>query len=395
MKKKRAFIHVSAFLLFLSMAGRVDAVIYELGGMGPKSVGMVGSVVATADDPIDALFFNPAAIDRLEGTNITAGAGMLSFPVEYKSPGGYKDKNDLTSVIPFFSYTTDRFCPALIGVGIYSNFGTGFEFEKDPSHGVYGDLKSLIGTLSLNPTVAYRIGRRLVLAVQGNISYGKAEIDFPVAIKALRTKSDGPGFGVTFGLLYKPITPISIGLKWRSPLQFTLRGDATLSDNKDDLRLHLYYPQAVSIGLGYMPTNNLTLELDYTWYDWSHFHHSHFSYDTWDFLDAPVSGGMKDCFRLSIGVEYCLRDNIILRSGYLYNRAATREDWLSPIGPDVTNHGLGLGGGIELGALEIDASLTYGYIPDERVSPAESRSGFPGKYTGRFCYFAVGITCKL
>ena len=391
-KKKRFCVYLSGILLFLSLAGRVDAVIYEIGGMGAKSVGMVGSVVATADNPIDALFFNPAAIGQLKGTNITAGTGIFSFPVEYKSPSGYKDTNDLIPVIPFFAYTTDRFSPIFWGLGVYSNFGIGFEFEKDPSHGLYADLKSLIGTLSLNPTVAYRVNPQLVFAIQGNISYGKAEIDFPIATEALKTKSDGPGFGVTLGLLYKPITLISIGLKWRSPLQFTLRGDARLSNNKDDLRLYLYYPQAVSIGLGYMPTNNLTLELDYTWYDWSHFHHSRFSYDTWDFLDAPFSGGMKDCYRLGIGVEYCFKNNIVLRTGYLYNRAATHEEWLSPLGVDVTNHSFALGGGIELGAFEIDASLNYGYVPDKKISPTESKSGFPGKYTGEFFYFATGIT---
>ena len=393
--KKRVCVYLSGIFLFLIFADRLDAVIYEIGGMGPKSTAMAGSVVATADDPIDSLFFNPATISDVKGTKVTAGLSIINFPVEYKSQSGYKDTNDTRPIIPFLAYTTDSFSPIFWGIGVYSNFGIGFEYEEDPAHGVYGDLKSLIGTLSLNPTVAYRVTPQLVFAIQGNISYGKAEIDFPIATEALKTESDGPGFGATLGLLYKPITPISIGLKWRSPSKFILRGDARLSNNKDDLKLYLYYPQAVCIGLGYMPTNNLTLELDYTWYDWSHFRHSRFSYDTWDYLDAPFSGGVKDCYRLSIGVEYLFKNNIVLRTGYMYNRSATHKEWLSPLGPDVTNHSFGLGGGIELGDFEIGVSTIYIYVPDKNISPTESKSGFPGKYTGKFYSIVAGITYQL
>ena len=143
-----------------------------------------------------------------------------------------------------------------------------------------------------------------------------------------------------------------------------------------------------------MPTNRLTLELDYTWYDWSYFHYSRFSYDTWHFLDGPVSGGVKDCYRLGIGIECLLRDDITLRAGYLYNEAATREEWISPLGPDITNQSISLGGSIELGDFEIGVSSVYTFIPVKRISPSESRSGFPGKYTGNMFVITAGITCQ-
>ena len=175
---------------------------------------------------------------------------FFTFPAKYRDLNGYKGTSDPKPLIPFLGYTTDRFSPIFLGLGVYSNFGAGSDFEKDPSHGVYGNLRSIIGTLSLNPTVAYQINPRLVVGIQGNITYGTAEIDFPIATEGLETESDGLGFGASLGILYRPLTQLNIGLKWRSPSKLNLRGDAELADNKDDLKLYLYYPQSVTIGFG-------------------------------------------------------------------------------------------------------------------------------------------------
>jgi len=60
MKKETLYVCLVGILLFLSFEETVDAVIYEAASIGPKSAGMLGTVAATADDPIDAVFFNPA-----------------------------------------------------------------------------------------------------------------------------------------------------------------------------------------------------------------------------------------------------------------------------------------------------------------------------------------------
>lgn len=393
-KIKKFHYFLVVVIIFLTFgATRVEAVIFETAAVGPKSGGMVGALVATADDPIDSLFFNPATLSQVKGTKVAGGMGFISWPVEYESPTGYKETSNTRPMIPYLGYTTDKFAPFYLGIGTYSNFGAGFEFDDDPSHGVYGEIRSIIGVVSLNPTVAYQINHQLVVAIQANIAYTKAEIDLPVSMEALRTDSEGFGFGGTVGLLYKPIAPLSIGLKWRSQLKFSLDGDATLSHNKgDDFKLYLYYPQAVTIGIGYALTNKLTLELDYTWYDWSYFGRSRFSYDTWDFLDGPMSKGMKDCYRICAGAEYSLKSNIALWTGYFYNRSATKENWITPIAPDISNHNFGLGVGFEFGDFQIGLSLLYTYIPNKNISVSESESGFPGKYRSEFFDLITGIT---
>ncbi len=379
-------------IVFVSLLkGRVEAVIYELGAMGPKSGGMMGAVVATADTPIDALYFNPATLSQVKGTNISTGALITSFPVRYKSPKGYKDTSNTRPLIPYLAYTTERFAPFFLGVGAYSTFGTGFEFERDPNHKVYGDMRSIVGTLTLNPTLAYQINSQLTLGIQANIGYGKAEIDLPIFRKELKTESDGFGYGGMIGLLYKPTPSLNIGLKWRSPMRFILEGDAELLGNKrDDLNLYLYYPQALAVGMGYRPRDNFTLEIDFTWYWWSYFRHSRFSYENWHRLSTHLNEGMRDCYRIAVGAEYILKNNLALRVGYLFNLSATKEKWISPIGPDITNHTVGTGLGIGFGDFEVELAFCYTYVPDKEIS--ESETGFPGEYKSRFSSIVIGVT---
>ena len=88
--KKAFFCFVLLLFLCLGYGARLDAVIYEIAAVGPKSSGMMGSVAATADDLIDAIYFNPAALSLVAGSNVTAGSGIVSWPLEYEHPNGYK-----------------------------------------------------------------------------------------------------------------------------------------------------------------------------------------------------------------------------------------------------------------------------------------------------------------
>ena len=391
---RRIYIFLAAeIVLVFFLAGKVDAVIYEIGAISAKSSGMMSALVATADTPIESLYYNPATVSQVKGTGISAGMEFINFPVRYKSLEGYKDTSNTRPLVPYFAFTTEEFAPFFFGIGTYSSFGIGFDFEKDPAHKVYGGMKSLIGTLTLNPTLAYQINSRLFLGIQANIGYGKAEIDLPVLRKGLKTDSDGSGFGGTIGLLYKPTPSLDIGLKWRSPVQYTLEGDAELSDGKkDDMRLYLYYPQAIFLGIGYRLKDNLTLEIDYTWYQWSHFKHSRFSYDTWHLFNTHLNEGMKDCYRINLGGEYILKNNLALWFGYMFNPSATHDSWISPIGPDITNHSVTTGLGIGFGDFEVDLAFVYSFIPDKEISSDESKTGFPGEYESEFSVLVIGVT---
>ena len=70
-------------LYFLSLAFGNGFDIYE---QSAKAVGMAGAITAQADDP-SAIFFNPAGITQLEGTQISAGACLIRPTMRFQSSG--------------------------------------------------------------------------------------------------------------------------------------------------------------------------------------------------------------------------------------------------------------------------------------------------------------------
>ncbi|MBW1767969.1 MAG: outer membrane protein transport protein, partial [Deltaproteobacteria bacterium] len=124
---------------------------------------------------------------------------------------------------------------------------------------------------------------------------------------------------------------------------------------------------------------------------WSYFEHSRLSYKNWDYLNTHFNKGMKDCYRISIGAEYFLKNSLALRVGYLFNVQATHDSWISPTGPDITNHNLGIGLGVKLGNFDIDLGYGYTFIPDKTISSIRSKTGFPGKYESKFSSITMGV----
>ncbi len=124
-------------ILFLLPVDKVFANITEPGGKGVKGIGMGGAVVGTPDDPMIAFYYNPAGLAEVKGDNIVGGLELLGIRHHYRNNKGYSRRNHMTALLPFCGYTTDKLKPVVLGIGMYSSLGTGFNFKKDPAHGIY------------------------------------------------------------------------------------------------------------------------------------------------------------------------------------------------------------------------------------------------------------------
>ena len=360
------------------------------GAIGIRSLGMGSAMVGIADDLISAFYYNPAGLVQLKGTNMAVGSIIANIGLQYKSPEGYRGKNTFDALIPFFAYATDVCKPIILGVGMYSTLGVGFEFRSDPAHGIINDIKSKCGVMFLSPTIAYRINPKLSLGVELNIGYGKSEMDQPTPVGYLKTDADGFGFGATIGLLYKVNHSLNIGLCWRSPMQTSEDGDAHLAGVKDDLDMDLYWPQMLTVGIGYKFTPDFIFGLSLKWSDWSYFDRSKMKFDQFSFLDTPLVKDTRDGFRLQMGGEYWLNENIALRAGYLYDRSSLNSHWISPGLIECSFHEARVGIGIIFGKFQIDMAFNHTFFETRRVS--ESSVGYPGKYYGNMPAGGIEMT---
>ena len=388
--KRYLFSLVIIAIFSLTIAREGDTTVFDPAAMGGRSFGMGSAMVGIADDLISAFYFNPAGLVLAEGSSIAAGMIVGNPRLRYESPAGYSEENAFDGFVPFLAFATDMYDPVIIGVGIYSTLGVGFEFRADPDHGINNNIKSRAGVVFLSPTVAYEITPRLAIGVEFNIGYSKSNMNQPTPFGYLKTKTDGIGFGATFGLLYKINPSLNLGLCWRTPMKTPEDGDAYLQGVKDDLDRDFYWPQMLTVGIGYDITPDLTFGLSLKWSDWPHFDHSKMEFKDFSFLNTRLTQDSRDGYRLQMGIEYRPTKNIALRTGYFYDRSSFSSRWISPALLDCSFHEARVGIGIRFGRVQIDTGFSYSFYETRRVS--ESLVGYPGKYGGNMPAAALEIT---
>jgi len=131
---------------------------------GASALGQADAVVAHTDEP-SAIFFNPALINDLPGTQMELGT-ILIFPSrEFKSDlTGRTSEGEDTVYYPSTFYISHSLNDTVsAGLGVFNPFGLGTEWDDD-WEGRYIATESEITTYTVNPVLSYRITPRVSFA---------------------------------------------------------------------------------------------------------------------------------------------------------------------------------------------------------------------------------------
>ncbi|HEY5765014.1 MAG TPA: outer membrane protein transport protein, partial [Candidatus Deferrimicrobiaceae bacterium] len=250
--KVLALLVVLLFAATPAMAGG-----FRLPEAGAKAMGMGFAFTAQANDP-SAIYFNPAGILQLEGTNVMAGVTYIknnggtftgTTPITAASgPGSQSEtQKDLDFFVPNAFVTIKKSPDFAYGVGIFSPFGLGQEYENKNTSIFRNQITKIdLLTLVVNPTVAYRVNEFLSVGAGIDFMYGKAELaKTPVSsligdntavpptnnLYNLDLEGDGTAWGYNFGVLLTPSKNVQIGFSYRSPFRLKIKdGDVDLSN---------------------------------------------------------------------------------------------------------------------------------------------------------------------
>lgn len=157
--RKSAFI--GFFLFLLAFSERADAAGFGIYEWSARGNALGGAMVARADDP-SAVAFNPAGMVQLEGTQMMFGFTAISPTADmtgYDLSDGLMSEPYATTVSstwfpPHFYYVRQFNDNQWFGIGIFTRFGLGTEFEPD-WFGRYNSYKAEIMSVSLNPSWAW------------------------------------------------------------------------------------------------------------------------------------------------------------------------------------------------------------------------------------------------
>ena len=382
---------------------------------GAKAAAMGTAFVAIADDP-SAITHNPAGLTQLTGTNIYGGATFVIPSTTYTSPSGESENTDFQIFFPPHFYISSDLNTKdwRFGVGLFSPFGIGGRKWDKEGLTRFSSTESMIATLSINPTLAYQILPSLSVGLGLNYMLSRTQakrmVDqspFGAGDGELILKGIGDGWGYNFGILFTPDKRLSVGFAYRSRIKVTHQGDIEFkniapalqpvfggSDFETDMNTPSTFPEMISFGLAYRPTETLTLAFDAERGGWSTFNQATLEMER----EIPEAGFSNSSTHLDwhtawiikIGAEYKLNERLSLRGGYAYVESPVPEHTLDASNPDSDQHNICLGFGYKMKKLFIDVFYIAAFYKDRTVK----NSILSGTYENFSHYFGFSIGKK-
>jgi long-chain fatty acid transport protein len=394
MLQKKLWKSFSAFLIFLFFSSALHNAYGSGFGIFTQSASSMGqgdAVVAHTDSP-STIFFNPALMYKLDGTQMELGTTLVIPHREFKSdtPGGDSKMKDEV-FFPSTFYVTHKFNSKVsAGLGVFNPFGLGTDWGNT-WEGNSLATKSEMTTFNINPSISLQITPQLFLGAGIDIIV----LDTSLSNALMKFTGDGTGIGFNLGLLFDITKDISIGASYRSEVKVDISGQATFSlpipgsAGKTEITL----PQQVFAGVSCKGFDPLTLEVGMRWEGWSSF--KQLKVDLANGFPIPAQPkDWKDTFAFDIGAQYKINDKVTLLAGYLYGRNPVPDSTFEPALPDSDVHLFCIG--TVLNFKKFSLSLAYDYqLPEERTKITNLYgSTANGKYSSDMHLLAASLKYK-
>lgn len=422
MNKARAVLGLCAVGLMLAMplstayAGGFS--IYE---QGARAMGRASAFVASPDDP-SAMFYNPAGLALLEGTQIYVGATVIIPSGDFTGSGtlaGVKEEQVAQTFFPPNVYISHRMNEKIVvGLGIHAPFGLGTKW-KDPATftGRFLAHETSIEGVGISPTVAFTVNEKLSIGVGvelrlsqlvlkrysfydatafglGLLDVAKAEIETDMA--------NAMGFNI--GALFQATDQISIGLAYRSAVTIDYEGTATITQiitgvplidgavaatvGDHDVTTSIAYPSVATVGVAYKLTDQLLVEADVQMWGWSVF--KELSIEGLPTGTETIDEDYEDAIEFRMGLEYWKTEDLALRAGFIYDVTPVPAKSISPLLPDASRTGFTFGIGKRFGSMTIDAAFMYLMFADADTD-GQQPSGYNGVYKNSGLLFGFNL----
>jgi len=347
-----------------------------------------GSVIAKADDP-SAIFFNPAGITQLAGTQIAFGATVIipSTHMTTEQWGCSEDsKLKWNYFVPPYAYLTYQQSDRLwLGVGFFARFGLGTEFDEDWP-GRFNSYNAFVRVVELNPNAAWKVNDRLSVSAGASL----ARLDLKLESKAplfdydTSLTGDGMGVGYNFGTRYKLMDWITLGMSYRSKIRINLSGradfirpDAARGLFQDGrVESHVTLPDELMMGVNFQLRENLSIELSTILTRWHSFNQMSilFDNDVAGMNRVTKAKDWRNVWRYQIGIEYSITQWCDVRAGYVYDNGPIPRHTVDYLVPSNDRQLFCVGTGFQWRTWSFDFSYTY-LIGENRTYNARPADG--------------------
>ncbi len=361
--------------------------------------------VATADNA-SAIYYNPAGLAQLEGSNLRFGLYGIYLDPTFRPPTGANNSGstyhieDNLAAVPqlFYSYSPEAL-PLSFGLGIYSPYGGNVSWPQDTGFRSVATEGSLT-YMTINPVVALELAHGLSIAAGAMVNYADLEMEQGLLATAqplanfFRFKGNGWSAGYNLGVLWQPHEMVSLGATFRSSA--TVGFDGHTDFEQQPLRglypatsrvasAEFEFPMTVTFGVSYRPTPKWNLEFDADYTDWSNFGTVYIHQQDPPFgLKAvtPVILNWQPSWMFGFGVTRYFDKGWHASAGYVFNQNSVPDAYYSPLAADMDRHFISAGAGFKGKRFDFDVAYQFGYGAPHTVT-GSTPSSTPGQFAGQ------------
>ncbi len=318
--------------------------------------------VATADNA-SAVYYNPAGLTQLEGTQLVGNIYTVAVSSDYQGTGGSAAMDNRSHTIPAFyaSWKTQGSTWAF-GLGVYAPFGLSTEWPANSPLRTFA-LKNKETYRTFNLSGAYQISP--TLSVGGGLTYNKATVDLSRAIGVFgpndlfRFQGEGHAVGYTLGTLWRPDPKHSFGFSYQSHTSIKMTGttDTIPLASGEPSEATFVFPEVAIIGYSYRPTPQWNFEVNVDWTNWNRFNTVTISKASGP---VPLAFNWQSGYFYEFGATRYFENGLHLSAGYLYTENSTPDATYTPALPDSNKSFYSLGLGYTAGNLSFDLAWHYG-----------------------------------
>lgn len=358
---------------------------------GTQSVTAQSTANSSAAEAADAtgIFYNPAALTKLESSEVTAALNLVAPYIRYEateakhiagtdvrggSRSGKITKNVVAAPHIYGAYKlNDR---VTLGLGVYVPFGSATEYEKD-SVLRYNMNKLGLTSIAIEPVAAFKASDRHSFGVGLIVQHSSAELrkfaDWGAARNQplpngetvnLAGMADGVadvkgkdwGFGYHLAWLYDINDKARVGVNYRSKVDHELKGTAkwdaasplaaaqraTIAQAgfvpSEDASVKIVTPESLSVHGMYRVNNQLNVFGDVTWTRHSRFNTVDLYFANPKMLGVnpqtgtPVTSNKttlkpnwRDTYKVAVGASYQYSEPLQLRAGVAFDQSPVRN----------------------------------------------------------------------
>jgi long-chain fatty acid transport protein len=415
-----------AAALLVFVATPTQAAFFQLAENSPAGLGNAFAGGAAIAEDASTVWYNPAGLTRLPGTQLVVGGHFIQPSLEFSgsatsvlgTPVTGSDGGDAgeSAFVPNL-YLSHQYSNGIsTGIGINAPFGLATDYENDWVGRYHAD-RSEIMTININPAIGYKVNEAFSIGAGLNFQRMDAElsqaVDFgticfgaeavggvpPGTCGALalqpgqddgkaKVTADDDAWGYNLGMLWHVQEYSRVGFHYRSKLDYDLDGDlkvqtpanATLIANGTGIvnsgaSSEVTLPATLSLS-GFTQINpTWAIMADITRTYWSDLPELRIEFDSTQ-PDSVVTLDLEDVNRYSAGVIYSPGGAWSYRAGVALDKTPTPDATVrTPRLPDEDRRWLSLGVGYKASdRLSFDAAFTYIDIDDAKVNKTATPS---------------------